>query len=258
MRLREIFIPTKGTRTILVITFSVSILAVVFAFFYYRRINNSEDPRIRKAREFLVKYDKASGNINSIEQFPFLDSADVIFKSYPDYETSFEVGVIYNNKCSALLLSALYDSTINATEKSTLLALSMDYCDSSIFIYENWIAEWGKLSPENIADRISIFMNEKDPEFKDSNFRMIFSGRVKNIVKAQIETPRRLSVSLSNKGTIYRHMMKLDSALNCYQLAISLWKDNRTAKSNMTVLMGGKPVKPSIIESLFPPDKNKK
>jgi len=77
-----------------------------------------------------------------------------------------------------------------------------------------------------------------------------------NIVAAQIETPRRLSVSLSNKGTIYHHMMKPDSSLTCYQLALSLWKDNRTAKSNLNVLMGGEPIKPSLIELLFPPDKN--
>jgi hypothetical protein len=243
---------------ILVITFSVSILTLVFAFFYYRRINNSADPRIRKAHELLIKYDKTSGNINSLDLFPLLDSANSIFKSYPDYETSFEIGVICNNKCSALLLTALYDSTIDDSEKRNLLELSKNYCDSSILIYQNWIAEWGKLSRENIADKVSFYMNEKDPEFKDSDFSMVFSGRVKNITTAQIETPRRLSVSLSNKGTIYRHMMKLDSALYCYQSALLLWKDNRTAKSNMSVLMGGKPIKPSIIESLFPPDKNKK
>jgi len=258
MKLREILIPSKGTKVILVITTSVLILTLVFAFFYYRRINNSADPRIRKAHELLIKYDKTSGNINRIDLFPLLDSANSIFKSYPDYETSFEAGVILNNKCSALLLQALYDSTINDSEKWNLLELSMNYCDSSIIVYQNWIAEWGELSSEKIADKIRFYMNEKDPEFKDADFRLIFSGRVKNIATAQIETPRRLSVSLSNKGTIYRHMMKPDSALYYYQSALSLWKDNRTAKSNMSVLMGGKPIKPTIIESLFPPDKNKK
>ena len=256
MRFRDIFIISKGTKVILTITFSVSILAVAFAFFYYRNINNSEDPRVKKAHEFLLQYEKQSVRNNSLEAFPFLDSANAIFRSYPEYESSFEIGVIYNNKCSALLLMALYDSIISEFEKNNILSLAMKYCDSSISNYRIWSGSWDSLSPEIISDRISPYMKEDDPAFRGYDFEKIFSGRVKNIVAAQIETPRRLSVSLSNKGTIYRHMMKPDSSLICYQMALSLWKDNRTAKSNLNVLMGGEPIQPSLIELLFPPDKN--
>ena len=258
MRISEIFIITKGTKVILAITFSVSVAAVVFAFFYYRNVNNSQDPRIKKAREFLLLYDKISGRINSFEAFPLLDSAHTIFRSLPDYETSFENGLIYNNKCSALLLMAIYDSTIPGPEKINLLDLSMRYCDSSIYVYSSWISDWDSLSPEAIAERIRPFMKEDDPVFSEYNFKKVFSRRVKNITMAQVETPRRLSVSLSNKGTIYRHMLKPDSSLICYRQALSLWKDNRMAESNLNVILGRDPVKPSIIESLFPPDKNKK
>jgi hypothetical protein len=52
-------------------------------------------------------------------------------------------------------------------------------------------------------------------------------------------------------------MLKQDSALSYYEKALSLWKDNRTARSNMSVLMGGEPLEPKLIEALFPPDKNK-
>ncbi len=113
MHFRDIFIISKGTKVILAITFSVSVLAVIFAFFYYRCVNRSEDPRIARARELLVRYDKISGDISSIEAFPLLDSAFSIFSALPDYKTSFETGVIYNNKCSALLLMALYDTSIH-------------------------------------------------------------------------------------------------------------------------------------------------
>ncbi len=53
-------------------------------------------------------------------------------------------------------------------------------------------------------------------------------------------------------------MLKLDSSLICYKMALSIWKDNRIAKSNMNVLMGLDPIKTSVIESLFPPNKNKR
>jgi len=258
MLLRDIFKISKGTKVILAITFSVSVLAIVFAFFYYRSINKSEDPRIRKARELLSEYEKVSGGVNSFNSFHLLDSAYRIFRSLPDYKTSFETGLIYNNKCSALLLMAIYDSSITEYEKNELLSLSLIYCDSSIANYTIWISDWDGLSPSAVEDRISQFMKKEDPLFKNSDFKKILQRRVRNICTAQIETPRRLSVCLTNKGTIYRHMMKPDSALLCYQEALSLWDENITAKSNLSVLMGGEPVKPTLIQSLFPPDKNKK
>jgi len=258
MGLREVFIVSKGTKVIFAITFSVSILAVIFAFFYYRNINSSEDPRIRNARNWLYHYDKLTGTADIFESYSLLDSADALFRSLPDYNSSFEIGLIYNNRCSALLLMAIYDSTITLNEKTNLLDLSMKYCDSSIYCYTKWLKDWGSLSSSEISEKLKPYMKEEDQAFKGVNFRKIFSRRVKNIIRAQIETPRRLSVSLTNKGTVYRHMLKTDSSLVYYQEALLLWKDNRTAKSNMSVLMGGEPVKTSIIESLFPPDKNKK
>ena len=124
------------------ITFSVSVLAVLFAIFYYRDLNNLEDPVQKKQGSYLALFDKESGRINDFSSFSLLDSANAIFRSYPDYESSFETGVIYNNKCSALLMAAIYDSTISSSEKSKLLDLSMSYCDSSITVYNKWISDW--------------------------------------------------------------------------------------------------------------------
>ena len=256
MRIKEIFIISKGTKVILAITFSVSLIAIIFAFFYYRSVNRAEDPRVTKAREYLIDYEKAAGTLNLIEVFPYLDSADVIYRSLPDYRYSFETGVIYNNKSSMLLLMALYDTEVIEHEKKSLLDLAMKYCDSSINVYQKWISEWDTLSPATIALKVKPYMNAADPAFEGLNFERIFSKRVTNIITAQIETPRRLSVSLSNKGTIFRHLIMPDSALAYYTKALSIWNDNRTARSNMSVLMGGEPVKPTVIESLFPPDKN--
>jgi len=258
MQLKDIVIISKGTKVILAITFTVSAFAIAFAFFYYRSVNNSEDPRIKKARELLTKYDRISGDERSIETFPLLDSAFAIFIALPDYKSSFEIGVIYNNKCSALLMMALYDTAISVIEKNVLLNLSMKYCDSSISNYRQWIAEWESLSDKEINDRIRNQMHVGDPAFRGYSYKKILSRRGKNIIAARIETPRRLSVSLSNKGIIYRHLLMPDSALVFYQQALSLWKENRSAKSNLSVLMNGDPVKPGLIESLFPPDRYKK
>jgi tetratricopeptide (TPR) repeat protein len=258
MQLRDLFIISKGTKVIFLITFSVSLTAVLFALFYYQSINSAEDPRIAVAKNLLLEYEKAQGGINSIEAFPILDSAFAIFRSLPDYSGSFEIGVIYNNKCSALLLPAIYDTTISESEKNNLLALSMSYCDSSINCYNNWKKEWNGLSASDTESKLRTLISEKDPGFEDVNFNKVFKKRVKGIMEAQVETDRRLSVSITNKGIIFRHMQKPDSALICYREALNLWEHNRIAKSNLSVLMGGQPVKPSLLESLFPPDKRKR
>jgi hypothetical protein len=258
MSLRGLFAISGGTKVVLAITFSVVVLTVLFAFFYYRSLNLAEDPRVTRARILMAEYDSQSGGPDSYTRFSLLDSAEALFRSLPDYETSFEIGVIYNNKCSGLLMVALYDSTVSNGIKNDLLALSLDYCDSSIYVYNRWLSDWGGLSDEATAERLEPFMKHDDPVFEGRNFKKIFRRRIRNIDLARVETPRRLSVSYSNKAMAYRHLTMPDSALFCYEKALSLWKDNRTAKSNMSVLMGGAPIKPGLIESLFPPDRNKK
>ncbi len=255
MGFKEIFSITAGTKKILAITISVSALAILAAFIYYNSVNKLEDPRVRKARELLSEYEKLPATLQPAEAFLMLDSAFAIFSSLPDYDCSFEKGVIYNNKSGRLLLAAIYDAGISGEEKGELLSLAMKYCDSSIMQYKSWMNEWETLSAEEIAGKLSPFMQEEDPAFEGLNFSKVFSQRVKNIVTARIETPRRLSVSYTNKATIFRHMLEPDSSLAYYGVALDLWEDNRTARSNLNVLLGGEPVKPKLIESLFPPDR---
>jgi tetratricopeptide (TPR) repeat protein len=257
MSLKDLTVISPGTRKILAITLSVALAAVIFAFFYYREVNRSEDPRVARAREYMAEYDRLSGGTESNALFHLLDSADLIYRSVPGYGSSFERGVIYNNKGSSFLVKALYDSSLTESGKVAFLELSVTYGDSAIKVYSNWLDEWEDLSEEEIASRLMSEMSETDPAFAGLNFNSIFRKRVKDMMLARVETPRRLSVSYTNKGTAYRHMMMPDSALLWYEKALAIWKHNRTAESNLSVLLGGEPVKPGIIESLFPPDRNK-
>lgn len=258
MRFQDLIVISSGTKKILVITLSVALLAVIFAFFYYRGINRSEDPRAAGARRFMAEYDRVSGGKDSFKSFHLLDSAGRIYLRVPGYESSWEIGVIYNNKCSGLLLMALCDSTLAEPEKKTLLELSLIYCDSSIAVYNRWLSEWEELPDDEVARRVLDGMDEAGQAFAGLDFRKISGKRVKDVMLARIETPRRLSVSFTNKAMAYRHLMMQDSALVYYERALALWKDNRTAESNLNVLLGGKPVKPGLIKTLFPPDRKKR
>lgn len=258
MSLKDLIVISPGTKKVLAITLSVALLAVIFAFFYYRGVNRSEDPRVVEARAFMAEYDRVSGGRNSYASFHLLDSAGEIYSRVPGYESSWERGVIYNNKCSGMLLMALYDSTITASEKTALLDLAISYSDSSISVYTGWLSEWEDLSEESVAQRLLPGMNQEDPGFAGFNFHSIFRKRVSDVMLARIETPRRLSVSFSNKATAYRHLMKQDSALVYYEKALALWEENHAARSNLNVLLGGEPLKRGIIKSLFPPDRKKR
>ncbi len=258
MSLQNLITISTGTRKILAITISVALLAVIFAFFYYRSVNRSADPRVSDARRYMSEYDRLAGGTDSYTWFHLLDSACLVYKSVPGYRTSWENGVIYNNKCSGVLLMALYDSTLTQPEKETLLELSVIYCDSSISVYNRWLNEWEELADEEVARRVNAEMDEGDSVFAGLNFRKISGKRVRDVMLARIETPRRLSVSYTNKATAYRHLMMQDSALVYFDRALALWKDNRTAESNLSVLLGGEPVKPGIIKTLFPPDRKKR
>lgn len=258
MSLQGLITISPGTRKILAITISVALLAVVFAFFYYRGVNRAEDPRVAEARRYMSEYDRLAGGKDSYTRFNLLDSAGLIYRSVPGYSNSWEHGVIYNNKCSGLLLMALYDSTITETEKETLLELSVIYCDSSIAVYNRWLGEWEELPDEEVSDRVLAEMDASDSAFAGLNFNRVSEKRIKDVMLARVETPRRLSVSYTNKATAYRHLMMQDSALAYYDRALALWKDNRTAESNLSVLMGGEPLKPGLIKTLFPPDRRKR
>ena len=72
------------------------------------------------------------------------------------------------------------------------------------------------------------------------------------IPEKNVETARRISVTLANLAVISRHENNLDEALEFNKEALTYWKDNFTAKNNLRALLGQKPVERTISEKLFP------
>jgi hypothetical protein len=257
MKLPDLFIITKGTRVVISITLGICGTGILIAWLYYRSVNRAEDPRVLPVRELIQQSEKLSAERKAPESFLILDSALRILRSIPGYENSYETGVIFNNACSAWLLSALYDSTLAETEKHKMLGTARNFADSSIRIYRDWIAEWDSVDEEQIRTSLTPSFNPDNKAFTGLNPQKILRKRILDIREAQKETPRRLSVGLTNLGTIHRHLNQSDSALLCFTEALELWPENATAKNNLNVLKGGEPIKPSLIKTLFPPDKKK-
>jgi hypothetical protein len=258
MAFRDIFRITRQTRILLIFLVCISVCGFLFAYFYYSSKNRSEDPRVIGARMKLTEFDQLLNEHRYTEALQVLDTVYAIYAGTPGYRGSFEFGVLFNNRCSVYLTKALYDSLTANEEKADLLRIAEENALKSIAVYQLWIDSAGKMTREQIKINIIAGFNKNDPGLKGKNLGRIVDKRVEDIVFAQTETPRRLSVSYTNLGIIQRHQYRQEEAVQSYIEAIKLWKDNFTARNNFNVLMGRPPEDRSIIEKLFPPERIKK
>jgi tetratricopeptide (TPR) repeat protein len=258
MAFKDIFKITRQTKILFVFVACISVLCFIVAYFYYDYKNKSEDPRIIDARMKLDKFDKLMKERKYTDALPLLDTINTIYRNAKGYEGSFEFGVVYNNRGTIYLSMAIYDSLINKGKKDTLLLMAEEEINKSIVIYKHWIDSVGAMKEEQIRKNIKPSFNENDAGLKGKNLERIIEKRVEDIVFAQTETPRRLSVSYTNLGIVQRHQYKQADAMQSYIEALKLWKDNFTARNNLNVLMGKPPEDRSIIDQLFPPDRSKK
>lgn len=232
----------KGTQRLVVTLIAISVIVLASAYVYYQSINGAQDQRVAKARSLFAKYSQLIEEKKYPLVFIVLDELEELYKTTPGYSDSYELGIVYNNRTATYLLMALYD------EKKTLLAKAEKTALTSNSIYEQWLATYGSLSKEEIKKKI-------DPYFQNSE--KILAKRVADIVVAQLEVKRRLSVSYTNLGIVQRHQLALEQAVESQKRALELWPDNHTAKNNLHVLLGEKPQKRTVIEQLFPKERKK-
>jgi tetratricopeptide (TPR) repeat protein len=188
--------------------------------------------------------------------FQLMDSIEEIYSKYPHYRESYEVGILYNNRAAAYLAMALLHKD-SKERKDSLLNLSKTNVLRSIEIYSSWLSVWGNKNAEEIKLNLSPNFNPNDSAFHGKNVNRYVNKRAKEIIEAQIETNRRLSVSHSNLGMIYRHKEQYDDAANEYFKALEYWPDNLTAENNLNILLNQPLKKPSVIRRLFPKERLK-
>lgn len=254
--MNRLFRVSRKTRILLISVISISIISFLTAYLYYSGINKSEDPRVVPARYMFSRYDQFVKESDTENAFRVLDSIEQLYARVPGYSDSFEPGLIKNDRASLFIKQALYE-THDSVRKSELLDTAMLITKDAIRYYENWIQKNGTLNQTEILKSITPFFPEGDPSFQGKNYKRILQKRVKDIILAQHETPRRLSVAYTNLGIIQRHQYKQNEAIESYTKAMKLWKDNPTALSNLNVLFGKPPKDRTFFQKLFPPDKNK-
>ena len=232
----------------------IAIVGLTWAWYYYNNINSSEDPRVIEAKTIYRRYDLLANDKKYIDILSLLDSMSNIYNKYDDYQNSYEMGVVYNNKVAVLITIALFETSDN-DKKDSLFSLAKENAIISINIYNRWIAEFGNLFEKQIKNRLEPIYNSNDIVFENDKKKQYLNKRTKDILLAQEETLRRLSVSYTNLGIILRHQNQYEEAVEMYQIALDLWSSNLTAENNINILLG-RPIKErSVLEKLFPENK---
>ena len=244
----------KGTRLVILVMIILTFIGIVIAKIHYGNVNNAVDPRITEARILYGRYNRYASENDTEMVVAILDSIRTIYLSVPHYRGSYELGVIENNLASVYLTVALSSTGIDE-RKQFLLSAAEEHLLSGIDYYSAWIGQFGNLTEAQISGIVTEEFDGDETLRGSVNRDAIIRKRIRDLIDAQKETPRRLSVSYSNMGIISRHREKAEEAVGYYERALEMWPDNHTARNNLNIIFGLPPVKQSFIRRMFPPDR---
>lgn len=236
---------------------------VLIARSYYGNMNRSVDPRVLHARELYEQYDRITQTGNYYQVGALLDSITSVYERIYHYKSSFELGVLHNNRAAMFLTLALYGDSIRDSlnpyagfEKDSIISLAEYHIHEAIAIYEKWNSRFeGKGETEIrqlIEAEFKAGLDPSDPAMTEK----YLSNRIKEIGASLVENPRRLSVCHTNLGLVYRLRGLHKEAVSQYEKAITLWDRNLEAENNLNRMLGRPLKKRNIIQKLFPPNKD--
>lgn len=261
--LGNIFKIQTGTKKMVLAMLFVAVFIILGAFFYYHKINLAEDPRILESKRSYSKLQDLIGENLFQDALFLLDTIEKNYQQIEEYHDSFELGVIYNDRASIYLIMAeteylkFKDSeNLKRAYLDSLLKKARVNIDQSIRIYRRWLNLINSISDQAIGEKVASSFQKSRSAFDGFDLMEIIAKRTKEIILSRLETPRRLSVALTNLGIIERYDGNIGKSEKCYNDAIQLWEENHVAKNNLNILKGRPMEKRGILKSLFPPKKN--
>jgi tetratricopeptide (TPR) repeat protein len=244
----------KGLGIIIAIMVILTAAGIYIASVYYGNINRSVDPRVRQAQVMYGRYNLYAAGNDSEKVLALLDSIKNVYLSVAHYRNSYEMGVLENNRASVFLTQALSDTVIEA-RRQHYFSMAEQHLVQGIDLFTRWLDVFGQLTREEVAVIVSEDFYSDGSLENNEDLEPIIRNRVNAIMTAQVDTPRRLSVSFTNLGIIRRHENQIEQAYDYYSKALELWGENHAAKNNMNILFDRPVVNQSIIRKLFPPAK---
>ena len=244
------------TRTIIILMTVLVFMGIGIAWIHYRGINESVDPRVKNARKLYEKYNEFAGSSQYDSVFWLMDTIERIYNSIDHYSNSYETAVLYNNR-SAVHLSVYLqpENEILIGDTALILSKAENAVNTSIRILQDWYNRFEGLDEHAIRKEIKKDFLSGLAQYDIAGQDKFLEKRIEEIMEAQEENKRRLSVSYTNLGIIKRHQQKYDSAAIYYKQAIDLWDRNLTAENNLNILLNRPLKKRNLIQKLFPPEK---
>ncbi|MEZ5000090.1 MAG: tetratricopeptide repeat protein [Bacteroidales bacterium] len=252
----------RPARVLILIMITIVVTGIAIATVYYRSVNGSVDPRVVPARLLYSQYDSYAQAGDYTRLLILLDSIEDIYKLYPHYAKSYEVGVICNNRAAALLTISLYGDSIRADynpfygiDPDSVSGMAEENALQAINTYNGWLDRYRGKSEEQVAEEIreQFFDGLTPAEGRDKS--VYLKARAREICRAVPEADRRLSVCYTNLGVIYRQREEYDKAIEQYVKALELWDRNLSAENNLNILLGRPVKKRTFIQNMFPPEK---
>jgi tetratricopeptide (TPR) repeat protein len=243
----------KNTRALIIIMCALVLCGFIISHYYYKGVNSSVDPRIVPARKLYENYNLFAQQNKLDSIFWLMDTIESIYAKVEHYVNSYEVGVLYNNRAAACLSLSMNENKTSV--RDSLLKVADNSTNKSITIYENWFKAYeGKSKQELKAVLADGFLKGLE-RYDDEDRQKFLNKRTQEIIEAQAETKRRLSVSYTNLGLVYRQQLKYEDAALSYQKALENWDRNLTAENNLNKLLGRPEKKRNLIQKLFPPER---
>ena len=243
----------KKTTALILIMCALVLFGIIISYYHYSNINKYIDPRIVDARTLYENYNRYTQEKMYDSIFWLMDTIESIYAVTDHYKSSFEVGVLYNNRTATLLAISFQKQTKLSSD--SLLQEALSSVSKSISIYEDWLDTFEGKSVQEIESIIKQSFLAGLEEYTSEQRHGFLNQRTKDISEAQTENKRRLSVSLTNLGVIYRQQQKYEDAAKSYKKAIDYWDRNLTAENNLSILLGRPQKKRNLIQKLFPPER---
>lgn len=250
-----IFSLKRSSIILILIMLGIFLAGIWYADQYYGHINAAEDPRVIRAKEMYRDYNTLAAEKKYHEILDLLDSIERIYNSYEDYKDSYEIGVLYNNRAAIYLNLILYEA-LTEVEQDSLTNLSLVYLSRSILTYETWKAAFENFTANDLRAHFTPIYREVFPMKDSSQILSYVSKRIDEMQLAQKEVNRRLSVSYTNLGIVQKQMGHIKEAIRYYDKALVHWPENLTAKNNINVLIGKPLERRSLIDRLFPKERD--
>lgn len=251
-------IKMKNNKTrILIITMTILVfIGILIAWSYYRGVNKAVDPRIKDARILYEKYNEFTQLSQYDSILWLMDTIEAVYSSIDHYRDGYEIAVLYNNRAAMYLSIYLQPGNeIVIGDTGLFISKAEDAVRKSLQMYQEWFGKFEGLNETAIRENIQAsFLNGME-QYSEDETEQFLDKRIQEIVEAQTENRRRLSVSYTNLGLIKRHQHQYDSAAIFYAKAIDLWERNLTAENNLNMLLNRPLKKRNLLQKLFPPEK---